>query len=346
MDRALTSYLKRYSTYIEWDISFLTLTKPDQIRMPSGLSYYLSRKHSAAYADGRLSNPFGSNLAIVLQGPIMSENSLTMRIVNYYATKFPEVCIVISTWKDTPSSDLAPFLELEEKGRIRLVQNDDPEIPGALNVNRQIVSSRNGLFSVLHDHEFAIKSRTDQVFMAPRFLHYLGDLLDRYSNVISGETKIVISSLNTFAFRLYSASDMFHFGKTKDLYNYWNQPLDFRDAIELSNISSNLHTEALKRVAEVYLNTNYFTSKVSKDPSYDLKESLHFIAQHFIIADAFSLGQKWFKNTNLSDRWGLSKFPNKFYELNHSDWIGLQSDTKIWEEYSELVNSESFYRDE
>jgi hypothetical protein len=136
---------------------------------------------------------------------------------------------------------------------------------------------------------------------------------------------------------------MFQFGKTKDLFDYWNQPLDTREINELTRVSPNLEAEARKRVVEVYLNTNYLIRKLNKEPSYELSQSLSFIAEYFIVADAHSLGQKWFKNTNLADRWGAGKFPSRSYEMSHIDWRGLQDNVDGWQQYADLMSSEAFF---
>ncbi len=337
--------MKKSSVHIEWDVNSFPLPEFSNPIEINNASYYLMRKTKSSKNCNEFPNPYGSRIAIVLQGPIVSKNSITLRIIQHYFVRYPEVCIVVSTWKDTPPSDIAPFEELAKQEKIRLVLNPDPEYPGVFNINRQIISSRNGLSSVLDNFEYAIKSRTDQVFIAPGFMNHLQTLVKLYSNDASNQEKIVISSLNTFAFRLYGASDMFQFGKTKNLFNYWNQPLDNRDISDLTNVSPNLKEEARKRVAEVYLNTNYFIEKLNKEPNYEFIDSLDFIANCFIVADANSLGQKWFKYTNLSNRWGVDKFPDKYYEMTHIDWIGLQDNYEAWLQYEEFVVSEAFYLD-
>lgn len=344
-DRLLPGYLEKYASHIQWDVNYLALPSSAIEKEPQSSNFYISRKQMVADDHAIFPNPFGDNLAIVLQGPIVSEKSITLRIIHHYLRRYPEVCIVVSTWEKTPPSDLDPLNKLAENGKIKLILNPDPIQPGVFNINRQIISSRNGLEFALTDFEFSIKSRTDQVFVDPRFLNQLRILFDRYSVDDSKNSRIVVSSLNTFAFRLYGASDMFQFGKTKDLFEYWNQPLDSRNIDELTAISPNLVAEAQKLVAEVYLNTNYFKLKEKKSPQYNLEESLHFLANYFVVADAQSLGHIWLKNTNLANRWSISRFPSKFYELGHTDWVGLTSDLSEWKSYEKLLVSESFFHE-
>lgn len=343
LDKLLPGYLGKFSAHIEWDITFLSTPNTRTTWEKNDLDYNFSRKQRVAKEDTIFPNPYGANLAIVVQGPIVSENSITLRIIQHYLARYPEACVVVSTWEDTVSADIAPFVKLSEQGNIKLILNSDPDIPGLFNLNRQIISSKNGLKSVLQDFEYAIKTRTDQVFVAPRFLNHLHTLTSLNSDQSFDQAKIVISSLNTFAFRLYGYSDMFQFGKTKDLCDFWDQPLDTRDINELTQVSANLEAEARKRVVEVYLNTNYYIKKIKKEPIYELNQSLRFIAEYFIVADAHSLGQKWLKNTNLTDRWGAAKFPSKYYEMSHIDWRSLQGNVDGWQQYADLISSEEFF---
>jgi len=342
-DKLLPFYLEKYSAHIDWDITFLSSPNARTTWEKNELGYNLSRKQRVAKEDRNFPNPYGANLAIVVQGPIVSEKLITLRIIQHYLVRYPEARVVVSTWENTVSADIAPFVKLSEQGKIRLILNSDPDMPGLFNLNRQIISSKNGLKSVLQDFEYAMKTRTDQVFVAPRFVNHLHTLLSLDPGHPADQSKIVISSLNTFAFRLYGYSDMFQFGKTKDLYDYWNQPLDTREINELTRVSPNLEAEARKRVVEVYLNTNYLIRKLKKEPSYELNQSLSFIAEYFIVADAHSLGQKWFKNTNLTDRWGAGKFPSRSYEMSHIDWRGLQDNVDGWQQYADLMSSEAFF---
>jgi hypothetical protein len=345
LDSALAAQLDKYSVHIDWEIDVLRLDLQHKAPNPNIGNVYLQRKIKDSNAENEFPNPFQSNIAFVLQGPIVTENQITLRIINFYSTRFPGATLILSTWENTKEKDLKPFIKLAETGLVKLVLNQDPETPGVFNINRQIVSTKSGLLMAQGIEEYAIKTRTDQVFTDPRFLSQLRVLLENEINNKNNNSRIIISSLNTFAFRLYGASDMFQFGLTRDLISYWDQPLDHRPIEEATKISLNLEAEAKKRVAEVYLNTNYFTFRNKKTPNYSFEESLEFFAKSFVVADADSLGHRWLKNTNLSNRWRAPIFPNKFYQLTHTDWIGIQEKTDDWLEYKHCIVSETFYND-
>ena len=347
LDKVVPEYLDKLSIHVEWEVDFLdlgpNLKKSKSKSKSHPENFYLNRKKYFFDNSSQFPNPFASNIAIVLQGPVVSKNHITLRILNFYKARYPEVRIIMSTWRDTNHEVMTPFYRLAENGSIQLILNEEPESPGVFNVNRQIVTTRNGLTLAKESCEYAIKSRTDQVFTDSRFLNQLKILSELEGKNVNKEHRIVISSLNTFAFRLYGASDMFQFGKTKDLFSYWDQPLDNRPIEESMKISMNLETEARKRVAEVYLNTNYFIEKYKKNPIFTFEESLNFLVNNFVVTDASSLGHRWLKSTNLSNRWRVSKFPNKFYQLTHTDWIGLEISIEDWMSYKDYVLSEDFY---
>ena len=138
---------------------------------------------------------------------------------------------------------------------------------------------------------------------------------------------------------------MFQFGKTKTLTEFWNQDHDFRSKSEIANSSPTLHAEALKRVAEVYLNSNYFEKIKHQAAAFDFEESLKFLSDYFVVIDQESASQLWFKNTHLSNRWRSSNFPNKYYEISHLDWLEMQKDLSRWLDYEDLILDESFYHE-
>lgn len=345
LDRALPAQLDKYSVHIEWEIDFLDLDLHAEGLMPTIENTYLNRKIENSSFEFQFPNPYSSNIAIILQGPIVSKNGTTLRIVNFYKKRYPKACIIVSTWKETNSEALEPFSKLAEIKEIQLVLNTEPDNPGVFNVNRQIVSTKSGLIIAEGEYEYAIKSRTDQVFTDPRFMAQLGILLDLNSPNSKRQNRIVISSMNTFAFRLYGASDMFHFGRTRELLEYWDQPLDIRSITDIPKKSLNLELEARTRVAEVYLNTNYFSYKYNKEPAYTFAESLNFLSDSFVVADSNSLGHRWLKNTNLGSRWRVCKFPNKFYEITHIDWMELQDNADQWMQYADRITSQTFHHD-
>jgi hypothetical protein len=343
LDLVLDSYYKRTSRFITWELSAIPF---ETNRTPISFSSLNLERKLKAKKSIDFPNPFGSELCIVIQGQIISKNFLTRNIVNYYLTNFSDVKVILSTWSNTSKIDLAAFEIFKANFRFKLVLTDPPKSPGVFNVNNQIISAREGLRPALEMSEFSIKTRTDQLLSSPMLLKNLHVTWNAHRLNKESKNRIVISSLNTFAFRFYGASDMFQFGRTQDLFSFWNQELDGRPHSELTKLSKSMRQEGKKLVAEVYLNTNYFEKVMGKPPVFSWKENIEFLKESFIIVDQHSLGQIWVKNTHLANRWDFGFFPHKYYEFSHLDWIGLILDSKEWLDQEHLVDSEDFYSHE
>jgi hypothetical protein len=340
LDAVFDSYYKRTSWFITWNPTSLE-QKP--VSSPYPITPLNLKKKVTQTSSGKFPNPFGSELTIVIQGQVISENLLTKKIVEHYLSNFNELKVVLSTWDNTPPKDLSVFEIVKDNPRFEILLNTPPHLPGVFNINNQIVSTREGLSRVVDQSKFAIKTRTDQLLSSPLLLENLNTLWKYHGEPKDLQCRLVVSSLNTFGFRLYGASDMFQFGKTQDLLNYWTQPLDERPISELTELSESMRAEAKKLVAEVYLNANYFEKVRGKVPSFSWSENLEFIRDAFVVADQHSLGQIWFKNTHLVNRWDFGFFPHKYYEFSHIDWIGLTHDSEKWLEREYLVDSKKFY---
>ena len=345
LDSVLSKYFRSSKNFVTWDYFSFGDDEPHSHQSVARSNPYLQRKIQSAKSGQGQINPFGSNLAIVLQGPIINEGKLTLKIVKNYMARYPDAQIILSTWESTPIEYLKNFRVLHELGHLKLILNQEPQSKSIFNVNHQISSSIAGLTAALDNQEFAIKTRTDQLCASPLFLKHLETVWNEYGRSPTGTERIVISSLNTFAFRLYGASDMFQFGKTKKLIEYWNQEHDLREKSDIANASPTLHEEALKRVAEVYLNTNYFKKIKNLGAAFDLEESLGFLSEYFVVIDQESVSHLWFKNTHLLNRWRSTKFPDKYYEISHLDWIEMQKDLSRWLKYRELISDETFYHE-
>ena len=79
--------------------------------------------------------------AIVMQGPIRTEENFTLTTVNYYKRTFPQAQIIVSTWDDEPKD----IIEQIEKAGAYVVLNSKPTCTGTLMVNYQLVNSLGGI---------------------------------------------------------------------------------------------------------------------------------------------------------------------------------------------------------
>ncbi len=196
-------------------------------------------------------------IAVVVQGPIVTEGGLTRRCLESLRRVLPGAEVILSTWE---GSDVTGLLY------DRLVTSADPGPAVALldggclptNVNRQIVSTRAGL--ALAEHPFALKFRTDVELLHAGFLDFFHRYPARAAEWQIFSERLVI--LDHFSrnpargfTRLFHPSDMLAFGRTDDLRRLWSLPLastPVRDS-NPSAPSEILDRPAIDGVPEQYL---------------------------------------------------------------------------------------------
>ena len=265
-------------------------------------------------------------LAIVIQGPIISENDLTLETVKIYKKHFSDAPIILSTWSDEDSAAVKRFEELD----VSVILNEKPAYSGTSNINFQIVSAGSGIRKAQElGAEYALKTRTDQRIYAPNVADYLYNITEVFPvrEGYSQKKRIVGVGLNTFKYRMYGLSDMLIYGHIDDMLLYWNVALDqrvFSDE-EIRKVSTSLRNFALWRVCEVYLATE-FLLKVGRKLEWTLKDSWEAFADHFCIVDKEQLDLFWPKYNRLEYQW-----------LNYTD--GINSQEMTFREWLNIYNN-------
>ena len=100
-------------------------------------------------------------LSVLIQGPIIVEDDITLKSIQSVRKHFPHSKIVLSTWSDHQDLFSKKFKEISNLVPLFL---DDPgayavKPNSSLNVNRVIVSSYEGLKKI--DTEYTLKLRSD-----------------------------------------------------------------------------------------------------------------------------------------------------------------------------------------
>lgn len=167
-----------------------------------------------------------SDISVVVQGPIHRQENLTRRVLESVRAYLPESEVILSTWKGSDATGLSYDV---------LLLNDDPgAINGNNNVNRQIVSTRNGLEKA--SRKYAMKLRTDTLLTGTGFLDAFERYPERRDDFKVFEHKVVIPTLYTrnplralfysaLSYYFFHPSDIFQFGLKTDLWLLWNIPL-------------------------------------------------------------------------------------------------------------------------
>lgn len=253
-------------------------------------------------------------VGIVIQGPIIPRT--TLEICTFYKKIYPNVPIVLSTWE---GEDVTPFQFLVDPN-FSIIKSVKPQVPGTSNVNFQIKSTIAGIKNLADKGcTHLLKTRTDILLGNPDFINYL-----IWMHSKGKKNALVVSSFNSFIFRLFSPSDQVMFGQASNLEEFWSIDL----VLENQNLD----------FPEKYLFQNYI-----KIHGYETKEELNnyliALRDYTVIADHEQLGQIWNKGvyTSLGYRWRGENFPNRMIQLSAWHWEMLQDDLSYFEELNDSL---------
>ena len=205
------------------------------------------------------------DISVIVQGPIIENETIyCLKSIRKY---LPGAEIILSTWKNSDTKGL----DFD-----KLILNDDPSctysdkckrIP--FNLNRQIVSTQNGLKEV--KRKYAFKLRSDLILTNNTFLEYFDKYQKRNNEFKLFNRKVLVATIFTRKYLFinhikyytpFSVSDFFIFGEREDLEKYLS--------------SLNLMNEE-----DAY----YFYNKEEDNPSY--LSNARYSAEQYIPYNAF-----------------------------------------------------------
>ena len=264
------------------------------------------------------------NVAFVLQGPLVTEFDYTFLTAQTYLSKFPNAPIIVSTWQ---GSDPRTIKKLRNAGVIVVESDPEAVAPGLANANLQMVTSHAGLTAARElSAVYAIKTRTDQRIYNLEALEALPLLLKTFP--IEGEAnqraRLLVPSLNTFAYRLYGVTDMLMFGHIDDMEQFWDGHLD--DRTEYLHEHRTLREYSKLRLAEVYFTSRFLENRGEK-LEWTVRDYWEKLAARFLVVDAGFLDMHWPKYTNIENRWGSWRSDPKFAEVSFAMWLQIWSGT-------------------
>ncbi len=256
------------------------------------------------------------DISFIIQGPIQGtsfdryENRYTFKLIESILNFFPQSEIIISTWEGQNAGELYydKILYNKDPGSEIYIKKEGPLKNYRYNVNRQIVSTINGLKQ--SSRKYSCKIRSDLLFLDNSFLKYV----DRYKNYINDyhflkDRVLIINSTSVNPRKNYKFSyhpcDWFYFGLTEDLIKIWDIPLckEDREAIWFEfNKHPNIHPlkySLARYQAEQYIWKSFVDKniKLKFDNSCDLSDdniekSEKIFAQNVCILDTKRLGLK------------------------------------------------------
>lgn len=264
-------------------------------------------------------------IAILLQGQIISENHFTLETVKLYSYYYPECPIIVSTWLNENEIELKAIKRIPN---VHIVLSEVPKISGPGHVNYQRKNSLEGiLLAKKMNCKYVLKSRTDQRMYANDSIQYLKRLIDCFPLKINADAKgrIAACNLSTIKNRLYNICDMLLFGFTEDMEKYFSpkEAADLHDNVFLPDEFDNPVEYAKLRKGEIYFATHYIEA-CGFELKWTFEDSDYYRNQLFIIFDSESVDQFWPKYNRKEYKW--RRYNTEKYDLaTFKDWFINQS---------------------
>ena len=313
-------------------------------------SYHLRPKNSKDF-NLESTCTINEKIAIIIQGPIQERFTFLKNTLKIYKKIFKNSIIIISTWENE-NKDLLSSLEDQN---IFIIFNKEPE-KSHNNINHQILSTNTALkFAIEKGAKYSLKTRADVRIYKNNLETYLISLIKTFpikqNNLIN--SRIIVPSLNTFKFRIYSLSDIVMFGESKDLIEYFKLEF-FREGLKKFNLDEkNFLKDGTPVVAEIFLCSRFINSLEGKI-DWDLHNWWQSLKNYFCIVDNSSLDLFWHKyNWEYEYRY-LRTYADKFARaIDFQDWLSLyQGYENNWqlasnehEKYNELLKLTNIFKD-
>lgn len=284
------------------------------------LTFHLRPKNSEDfYLESTNKNK--EKFAIIIQGPIGKKFSFLKDTINIYKKIFKNTVIIISTWK---SENINLINSLKEEN-VLILFSEEPD-KSLYNVDHQIISTNVALKLAREKGAlYSIKTRTDTRLYKNNLENFLIALFKTFpvkeNNII--KSRIIVPSLVTFKFRIYSLSDIVMIGNTDDLLEYFDL-CSFEESIKKMQISkNNLLKNETPVVAEIFLCARLLM-KINKDLKWNLDDWWSSLKNYFCIIDNSSLDLLWHKYDWQYEYRFLRTYSNSFSRaVDFQDWLSL-----------------------
>ena len=289
-------------------------------------------------------------IAIIIQGPIQEKFDFLKNTLEIYKKIFKNSIIIISTWK---SEDIEKINTLKDEN-IYILFNDEPE-KSQSNINHQIFSTNIALkFAINHNAKYSIKTRADVRLNKSNLETFFISLIKTFpvkSNSLI-KSRIVVPSLITFKFRIFSLSDIVMFGETNDMLQYFDLEL-FRDGLKKFDLNEKkLLKNETPVVAEIFLCAR-FMNKLDNSINWNLESWWDSLKNYFCIIDNSSLDLFWHKyDWNYEYRY-IRTYSDKFARaIDFQDWLSLYNNSENnWrkssdehEKYDEFLKLKNIFK--
>lgn len=308
------SLLKVLPPAVSNDVKTVFFTKIERYN-DSFLSYHLRPKktENVTFLDEYIFDD--SDIGIVMQGPPVFKDSFTLETLKLYKRTFPKSMLIYSTWEIKDDNFKSELLLLN----VILLENDLPSNNGPLNVNYQIVSTREGVKRAKElGVRFVLKTRSDQRIYKSGVGKFLKETIFRFKD--SKYPKLISVNINTLKYRPLGIGDMCMFGSIEDMINYWDCKLDPRKGKEYSlKPDESILDHAHENLAETYLCRSYL-KKIGVDCELTLENTWYIYKKYFIVIDHQLLDLFWFKyDYHVMNRFEYY-YPHSYQLFSYLDW--------------------------
>lgn len=260
-------------------------------------------------------------IAIIIQGPIKEKFDFLKNTLEIYKKIFKNSIFIVSTWE----SENEKLINSLKNDSTFIIFNKEPP-KSQSNINHQIISTNKALkFAAQKGAKYSLKSRADVRINKNNLESFLTALSITFpvkkNNLI--QSRIIVPSLITFKFRIYSLSDIVMFGQTRDLLMYFDDET-FENGLKNFGLDKeNLLKNETPIIAEIFL-CSRFVSKLDKNISWTLDGWWKSLKDYFCIIDNSAMDLFWYKyDWNYEYRF-LRTYSDRFSRaIDFQDWLSL-----------------------
>ena len=259
--------------------------------------------------------------AIIIQGPIKDKFFFLKNTIEIYKKIFPNSSIIISTWENENIN----LINTLKKENIFILFNKEPT-KSLSNIDHQIYSTNSALkFAKEIGAKYSIKTRADIRINKNNLETFLLSLIRTFpakkNNYI--KSRIIVPSLITFKYRIYSLSDIVMFGETEDLIKYFDKET-FAEGLKKFNLNeNNLLKNETPIIAEIFL-CSRFVNNLEGKISWELNNWWATLKDYFCVIDNSSLDLFWYKYDWEYEYRYLRTYSGKFARaIDFQDWLAL-----------------------
>jgi hypothetical protein len=299
---------------------------------PDFLTFHARPKRAAEFRVQPDLAAESEQVAVVLQGPIATEDDFTLETLRIYRQHLPAANLVLSTWSDTPAAALEPLRSLG----VDVVLCGKPAVAGLFNVNLQLTSAAQGVLRARDaGAQWILKSRTDQRLCAPNAVAFLKALALTFPCAPGSKQRhrVIGVGQGTLKYALYHLTDQTVFGHVDDMVRYWTPSPRFEAPPPhwpqgLQEILATVPMGELNRLASA---ESFFASRflegIGRPLSWTLEDSWSAFRDCFCVADFGATDFYWVKGQQYTWRELYVEYDEltNRRELGFSDWLLLYS---------------------